>query len=128
MRTLSVSSFNAIEAEFQARRNAVLVARLRTEMNVVPTGMSDADVIAQIMPVIKDARALGFAEDENDLLRFVALAFLPEPARQDPFLSDNFQRCLGNVEYHPSDRLDFAYKHIVPKAYRFCAATATENL
>ncbi len=119
MHTISGEAFDAIEAEFRARRNTILIGRLRGQMAVVPREMSDAEAIATIEPLMGDAKALGFAGDDNDLLRFLALAFLPDAARHDRLLSDSFQRCLGDAATHPSDRLDFAYKHIVPKAIRF---------
>lgn len=119
MHTISGEAFDAIEAEFHARRNAILIGRLRGHMNVVPGEMSDAEAIAMIEPLMGDAKGLGFAGDDNDLQRFVALVFLPEAARHDRLLSDSFQRCLGDTTAHPSDRLDFAYRHIVPKAIRF---------
>lgn len=119
MRTLSSRVYAAIAAEFGERRNAALIRGLREDLQVVPDGMTDAAVIAHIAPVIRDAKSLGFAKDETDLLQFVALAFLPKAARQDRFVSDNFQRRLGNTLWSAVERFDFVYKHIVPKALRF---------
>ena len=65
---------------------------------------------------IEDAEQINITEDE-DLIYFVGLAFLPEEIRNDPWVSSMLIRFLNRVDTPAPVRLEFIYKHVLPHAY-----------
>jgi len=106
--------FSALEKDFRKRRRERLLTAVRSLLGHMPNAISDADALRRINEAIEDGKMINITTDE-DLIRFAALAFLPDSVLRDPVITSSLVRTLNRDEWESSKRLDFIYAHVVNK-------------
>jgi hypothetical protein len=96
----------------RARRCAHILARLRASYPQLCAGVPDEEGLRRVDEAMEDGKALGI-ERNPDLVRFAALAFLPEKVRADPRTASLLLRVLNDVTCEAEQRLDFVCIHVV---------------
>ncbi len=99
-------------------RSTCIWELVRAEYPQLCKGVDDDVALTRVTQAIEDGEALDIVED-LDVVRLAALAFLPEAALSDPFISSVLIRILNNFDWNAAKRLDFIYRHLVPRASLF---------
>ncbi len=102
----------SLEADYRRRRRVAMLRRVRALPRHNAAGMDDQEALFRIDVAIEDGKAVGIVQDE-DVLRLVALAFLPDTVRADPAVARVLTRVLCRVEWEPASRLDFLDAHVI---------------
>jgi len=103
--------FFLLEANFRARRRDRLLKEVRLFLLNMPS-MADVEALRRIDEAIEDGKLINITRDE-DLVRFAALAFLPESVLGEPSFASALVRTLNRDQWAASKRLDFIYRHLV---------------
>lgn len=93
---------------------------LHQNYDFIPHNMSNQRAQFIIENAFNDAKAYDFYYDETDLVRFLAIClFCDQPkVLENKWFLENFSYCAKDIEDECNNRLDFIYKHLLPKAQR----------
>jgi hypothetical protein len=111
MLKIGADQMAALGHAVRRQRVARLLDRLRSSERLdLLSGREDA-LHQRALDALEDASALGIETEEN-LERFVALAFMPG-LFADPGRTSATMRILNRIEWDATDRLDFLYRNVV---------------
>ena len=117
MFSLSKKQREALELDFRRRRRLRILAEISKRFPDLVSKISEDAALLLINDAIQDGKSLGIVED-NDVIRFASLAFLPQQTRHHPAVASLLIRILNRDAWPASKRLDFIYKNIMPKLRR----------
>lgn len=106
----------AIETNYKNRRREELWSKFKADYPVLSKNIKDKKGIEIISGCVDDGKKLDII-DNVDIIRFSALAFLPEKIRHDDWLSSIIIRILHNENLSAKERLSFLFDNVIDKKY-----------
>jgi len=105
-----------LEAAYKKRRRISLWKNFKIAYPVLSKDIEEIKGIEIIDGCINDGMELDITEDD-DILRFSALAFLPRNIRHDKWYSSIFIRILHNENLTAQERLSFIFNNVIDQKY-----------
>lgn len=102
----------ALEIDFRKRRRKYLWERFKSTYPELGNGIEDEEGIRIIDECIEDGKGLDITGND-DVLRFSALAFLPQHIRHDAWFASIVIRILHKEDLSAGERLSFLFDNVV---------------
>jgi len=114
---IRIDQFDALESNFRERRRLRIFQAIRVMLGDVRSEIGEGDALRLVDEGIEDGKSINIIQDE-DLVRFTALAFLPQSTLSDPFVASALIRILNRDNWPAKQRLDFIYRHVIANVVR----------
>jgi len=101
-----------LEADYRKRRRKALWDKFKDTYPELCKDVADEQGIEIISGCVDDGKALDITDDE-DILRFSALAFLPKDIRHDDWVCSMIIRILHKENISAEERLSFIFDNVI---------------
>ena len=101
-----------LEDEYCKSKKQQIWEKVKSTFPDLCVDVSDKDGLKITSESVDDAKSINIFNNQ-DLVLFVGMAFLPKKVIDDPWISSVLIRILNQHEKLASERLEFLYKHVL---------------